>query len=572
MRGYMRALAVLWVLTLPFLLGAGPGLAEQGGQQEGPRREKGDFQVPGDMRIHGDLVVEEGDLTVDGEIRGWTVVRGGDAVVRGTVTGSVIVLYGDVVIMDSGLVQGDAVSVAGEVVIRGSGVVSGSNITTTRRGLERQGRDVPWARIVREAGVLEHRDPGSRREEGPWERWWDEEPEEERFGARGRRRGGYDYLFDGSFPLGGLLYNRVDGLTLQGEVFGDSGDWGSTGANLYGGAGYAFESGRFYYRLGLSRFFFGTAPLEIGGSIYRQLETHDTWYMTPNENDWMALLARYDWYDYYLREGVQGHVQFSPTRWLRLGALYSEDTEEAVFRNTNWSIFGTDRSFRENEWLVRWHPDDQQRVYAGAHEGDIRRLTWFLHVDAARRARVRPSRGVELDTWYETAGEAGIAGGGDFHYERAVAELRAYQRISRMDHLALRVRAGTVGSQSGLIDDVPVQHRFYLGGVGSLRGYDLKQFSGDRLFLATLEYTLGGDGWGPVFGDWALTFFYDWGNAWRAEAGEDLFGGLIPPEAVRSAGAAVSPVGWGGPRLEIARPIDAEDDEFRWYLRWAFDF
>jgi len=572
MRVRNRCRTRVLLLALVTLAGTTLAPAMAAGQQEEARRERGDYQVPRDMTIQGNLVVEEGDLTVDGEIRGWAVVSHGDAVIRGTVTGSVVALYGDVTIMDSGLVQGDAVSVSGEVVVRGSGVVSGSNITTTRRGLERQGRDVPWARIVRQADVLrrEERAPSPRRED-PWERGW-EEPWEERAERRGRPWRGYDYLFDGSFPLGGLLYNRVDGLSIQGEVFGDQRDWGSLGANLYGGAGYAFVSKRFYYRLGLSRFFFASTPLEIGVSMYRQLETHDDWYLTPNENDVMALLARYDWYDYYLREGLQGHVQFSPARWLRLGALFSEDTEEVVIRNTNWSIFGGDRRFRENEWLVLWDPDASLRQYAPADEGEIRRLTWFLHLDAARRSRVRPSRGVELDAWYEMAGDTGISDGGDYRYERAVAELRAYQRISRLDHLALRVRAGTVGAESGLIEDVPVQHRFYLGGVGSLRGYDFKQFNGDRFFLATLEYTLGGDGWGTIFSDWALSFFYDWGSAWMAGPDEELFGGLIPEEARRSVGAAVHLMGWDGPRIEIARPIDAEDDEFRWYLRWAFDF
>jgi outer membrane translocation and assembly module TamA len=119
---------------------------------------------------------------------------------------------------------------------------------------------------------------------------------------------------------------------------------------------------------------------------------------------------------------------------------------------------------------------------------------------------------------------------------------------------------------------VPIQHRFYLGGVGSLRGYAFKQFSGDRIFLATAEYTLGTNGWTPILSDLALTVFYDYGLAWNADPASGLWDELYSEDAKRAAGLALAPFGWDGFRLEVARPLDTEEKEFVYYVRLEFEF
>ncbi len=558
-----RAMLKVPIAILVLLVGL-PAATDAHPQERPIERESGDYQVERDSVLRGNLVVEDGILTVDGEVDGWVVVSDGDAIIRGTVRGLVVAVYGDVIVMGDGLVQGDAVSISGDVVIRDSGVVTGSNITTTVRGFTRQGEDMEWARVVRRTGVIDQEPRRPREEQRPERDWWRE------------RRPGHRFLYTGSFPLGGLVYNRVDGLTILGEIFDSDVAWGGTGTSLYGGAGYAFTSKRFYYRIGLNRYWSLTrsVPLEIGASVYRQLETEDTWYMTPNENDWMALLARYDWYDYYLNEGYHFHAQIQPHPWVSLGVRFAADSEESVDRVTNWSIFGRDRVFRENEFF-----DPVLSDFVQVQMGEARRVVYFGRFGSslnAGRGFNRPWRGITLQGWLEQVGDNGVSDGGDFYYERFLAQLHVYQRLSRIDHLAVRVRAGsaTVGSAGDPLGPIPPQHRFYLGGVGSLRGYEFKEFVGDRIFLATAEYTLGTDGWAPVFDDWSLTFFYDYGLAWITDSGTGLYTDLVPEEAKRAFGIAVSPWGMDEFRVEIARPLDRDDgsDEFVYYFRWSFDF
>ncbi|MFC1559046.1 BamA/TamA family outer membrane protein [Gemmatimonadota bacterium] len=530
-------------------------------EQQEPRRIEGDYTVGRNEFIEDDLVVERGNLTVDGEIRGTVVVAYGDAIIRGTVDGLVVAVHGDVIVMDEGLVQGDAVSIEGSVNLRGSGVVTGSNVTTTLEGLRRQGRGIEWARAVRVARVVEDRV----REEDRWDR-----------GSRDYNRNYYrrythhNFLETGSFPLGGLAYNRVDGITLQGEIFNNSFDWDRAASSFYGGAGYGFKSKRLYYRLGLNRFWLPRTPIEIGIGAYKQLESEDTWTIKPNENDFHAFFVNYDWYDYYQVEGFGGLVRFSPQRWVSLGARYVQETETPVIKTTDWSLFGGDREFRDNEWLTTWDPDPLNRVYNPADPGDLKRWIYFLHVDMTSWGRSRPGKGLILDASLEQVEHE--SNGAVFNYERLQAQLQAYLSLSRIDHIALRVRMGSTKSDDGFEDMIPVQHRYYMGGIGSLRGYAFKQFTGNRFFLATAEYTLGADSWTPFFSDLALTVFFDYGLAWDADPMTDLYDELYPEKGNRAVGVAIAPFGWDGFRFEAARPLDADDKEFTYYVRLEFDF
>ena len=72
----------------------------------------------------------------------------------------------------------------------------------------------------------------------------------------------------------------------------------------------------------------------------------------------------------------------------------------------------------------------------------------------------------------------------DFSFNQYVLELRHYLPISRNERLDLRFKAG---SAEGTL---PFQKLFELGGISTLRGFEYKEFVGDRLLLANIEYNL----------------------------------------------------------------------------------
>ena len=107
--------------------------------------------------------------------------------------------------------------------------------------------------------------------------------------------------------------------------------------------------------------------------------------------------------------------------------------------------------------------------------------------------------------------------GGDFNFKRAIFDIRRYQPLSRYESFNFRVRVGTSS------DILPFQKIFYLGGIGTLRGYDYKEFFGNRLFLANFEYRfdperilIGPPSW-FLDDSFDIILFSDYGLAWYSE-------------------------------------------------------
>ena len=98
--------------------------------------------------------------------------------------------------------------------------------------------------------------------------------------------------------------------------------------------------------------------------------------------------------------------------------------------------------------------------------------------------------------------------GGDFDFRRFIGSIRGSRDIASRHAVRTRLLLGVSGGT------VPFQRRFALGGMGSLRGRDLKLFAGDNAALATFEWVLRLPSPFP-----GLVAFYDGGAAW--DRGQD---------------------------------------------------
>ncbi len=87
-----------------------------------------------------------------------------------------------------------------------------------------------------------------------------------------------------------------------------------------------------------------------------------------------------------------------------------------------------------------------------------------------------------LDLGYEFADKSL---GSDFSYERFSFNYSMVRTLSSSDGITFRLMGGFSKKQ------LPVQKLFYIGGEGSVRGFDYmdtKKFSGNQMLLAKLEY------------------------------------------------------------------------------------
>ena len=101
---------------------------------------------------------------------------------------------------------------------------------------------------------------------------------------------------------------------------------------------------------------------------------------------------------------------------------------------------------------------------------------------------------------------AGQGLGGDFDFTRWKIDTRNYLKLSANQFLDYRIMAG--GMLGPEEHRLPVQKRFALGGLGTMRAHDFKSLQGDEMVLINVEYGL------EIESDLQAMVFIDAGNAW----------------------------------------------------------
>jgi len=337
--------------------------------------------------------------------------------------------------------------------------------------------------------------------------------------------------------LGAYLdYQRVDGF-----VFGFAPQHLAESdfeLSVQGLIGYGFESERWSAGLTVLQ------PLVPGQRLWLKLQVASGTTYAPRtgigdlENLLAVALLREDYRDYFRREGAAASLVAAAPAWLRVeGGLRSED-HEAMRNTATWSVHSG--RFRPNL------PVDEgtlRSVFASLRLG-----TPLNHIAVA----------------WERAGEDVL--GGDFDFSLAEATLRGRVPLGEAQHLDLRVKGA-----SNLRGALPLQRRFLLGGLGSVRGYDYQSllvahpegpqalYGGERMLLANLEYGFG------LLDEFDLFALYDAGMAW-ADRDADIEFADLKDSAGLGLGSADA-----GLRLNIMRSLDGSDETvFELRLERAF--
>jgi outer membrane protein assembly factor BamA len=335
-----------------------------------------------------------------------------------------------------------------------------------------------------------------------------------------------------------ITYNRVDGIFVQ---VGLDTKWRSPAKlRLFAHAGYAYKGEAWRYEIGMYRWFdLGQNRLEVGIKNYDLTATEDEWVMPTDENGAAAFFFKEDFRDYYRRSGTSLHLASTLVRHLSLEMAYLLDEHESLKRETNWSLFGGRDKFRENP---------------PADEGKVHSLMAKMVYDT-RDDLMEPTSGFWAKATYEKGGDDF---GGNFDFQRFLLDFRRYVRLSIYENIDLRLRMGTASG------DLPVQLAFDLGGVGSLRGYNFKEFDNfDRLVLGNVEYRLQFGRFAPGYlEENQIIPFYDVGFAWSSDEKDALTAGfdqLTWDRLKSSVGIGLSTGPGDGFRVNLARRLDDRD-------------
>ncbi len=378
----------------------------------------------------GNLIAPTGNTVVqeDDFVRGFVFAVSGDIEVYGEVNKDIISLFGNVFVGPDAVTRGDILSIEGNVD------------------------------VARDASVYG-----------------------EIFSDEGRISGRRHRFFRRQIEMsmnGELYYNRVDGIALMAAVRYDDRD--SVLPSVWATAGYAFESERWRYDLGFEQPVLRSVPISVGGKMYRRLASEDDWIISTCENTAFALLFTEDFKDYYEAEGARAWVRTRPIETLELyTGYYYEETKWFEAERDLWSLFGGDKKFPSNFSSV----DPAFREQGIADIDSLTDAGFFLNAAFDTRDEDDP---FEYSAW-----SAGLRFGwsapgldSDYDYRRYQVSASRFQNLNRRLMLIIK---GTYGGSDGYL---PMHKQFYLGGLGTVRGYRHKEYMGTRFWMLNTEYRI----------------------------------------------------------------------------------
>jgi len=357
-------------------------------------------------------------------------------------------------------------------------------------------------------------------------------------------------------PATASLYNRVDGLNLGASARTTLFDPVSFDhAEAYGHVAYGFSSHKARYAVGALKPFGPDRQFAVGYE-YHDLTDNDDAFRRRTVDDLPGSRIYFTIFeDYYRRRGHEAYAFARATSRFQVGALWRSDDYRSLPVTANDQIlFSNERTrnplvaegrMRSILGVARWAWNrDLFRRWPEERESFLLRNPYGTPFERDQQARVEAS--LEVAT-------PGL--GGDFDFRRFIGQARAARVFSPRQALLLR---GLVGVGSG---NLPLQRRFSLGGMGTLRGYSFKQFAGDHLLLTTAEY------WLYPRSPWpGLVFFYDGGTAWDR--------GRPHPGWKQDVGAGIDWPGGGHGylRLDVGFPLNREPANRRAYVTGLIRF
>lgn len=309
---------------------------------------------------------------------------------------------------------------------------------------------------------------------------------EERREQRERSRSIRRELKHGQGLTSDISYQRVDGLVINLNDDHVSQDRFAPAVRWH--LNYGFSSGRFGAGLAVLQ------PL-APEHLYLKLALYDR--TAPNnrfsgiglmENSLAGFFLHEDYMDYHRSKGVQASLVAHGGGRLRLEAGVRSEENSSLGGRSVWS-------FKKGEFIPNPAID----------EGNLR--SFFAE------ARLGGKRN-HLQALYERCGADLMDG--DFAYERLWVQARGRLDLGSRAGFDARLAAGR-----NLAGRLPLQERFLLGGLGTVRGYGYQSllipaegetdppFGGEMSLLANVEYSL------ELGDDFGLALFYDTGMAWQ---------------------------------------------------------
>ena len=317
-----------------------------------------------------------------------------------------------------------------------------------------------------------------------------------------RRFSIFPYL---SGPDASPFHNRVDGTApgLGAEVTIFAGT-GTNHPSVYVRGAYAFGPDVWRYAVGARRSFGPDHLVTAGYERHDLTDTDDLFRRRPIEGPRGRPVAFHIVDDYFHRRGDEAYVFVRPSPRVNLGVSFRSDTHDSLPVVADDSILFFSRRPRPNPAAGEGRM--RSLLFTGRWaQHDALFPAWQLERDSflLRSPYGTPfehAQGARVEATYEVSSDAL---GSDFSFQRLTGQARASRSFGLRHMVTGRVLTALTGGTP------PPQRLLALGGLGTLRGYGLKEFVGEQAVVGTVEWEMETRPRYP-----ALVFFADGGSAW----------------------------------------------------------
>jgi len=351
---------------------------------------------------------------------------------------------------------------------------------------------------------------------------------------------------EGIEPIVDMYYNRVDGYLFYGGI--RYGSRSRLHPRLAAMAGWPSSRSEQFYEITVEQPFWSQDGFSLGVSLYERTDwsREDAERITDVENNLLALFFREEFRDYFGRQGFTAFASYRATPELTFRFEYRDDEISSLDTNQSvWSAFRRGHDWAENPALSVGI-GDAAREFEGEMKGFVGS---FVYDDRDYLART----GWLARGFFEYYG--GDVGG-DYSFRKYVVDLARGFRITETQSLWFRGVWG-IGSAR---KDFPSHKLFTLGGVGTLRARDFKEFAGKNLFFASAEYTV------RIRPELHTIYFVDTGQVWTGTSGfesDDL-------KTDVGIGIRFEAPTVGALRIDVARPATTESADTVITVRLAY--
>jgi hypothetical protein len=400
------------------------------------------YNASGTLRVSGSHNIERGRV-IDSDV----AVLDGPLTIVGHVRGRVVAINGSVFLEPGARIDRDILIVGGRLEGReGATVVGDIRVYASYVSYQREGNLL----VVREySDEMDEADV----------RWW-------RSRERWHTRGWSDLRL-----LSARTYNRVEGLPiLIGPSLGRDIGWGRVRLDALGivrTVG-AFDETEvtFGHNVKMEFELGEDSGIRFGGRLFDVIDPVEDWQLSDTEVGLATFFLHRDYRDYYSRHGGAIYAGLYLTRSADLTLSFGDLRWAARDTRDPFTLFRNNDGWRPNPAM----DDAKLHTIAGTLRIDTRNdeddpwSGWHVLAD------LEQGHG-DISTLGPTSFFTRSVVPGPVDYTRGFIDIRRYNRLSPDGQLNLRVVLG--GWLAG--DPLPLQRRFFLGGPGSLPGYDFRR-------------------------------------------------------------------------------------------------